>query len=223
VTSPTMRIPRPGPGNGWRPTISSGQAELGADGAHLVLEQGAQRLDELELQVLRQPAHVVVALDVGCVPVAAAGFDDVRVQGALHEELDLFAVRCGVGDDRALGLSKARMNSRPMILRLVSGSLTPASAVWNAPARRPRRGSRRWRHEVLLDLLGLAFAQQPVVDEDTGELVADCRCTRAAATAESTPPERPQMTRASPTCFRMRSTCSSRMLPVVQFGSSRRP
>ena len=28
VTSPTIRIDRPGPGNGWRHTMSCGQAEL---------------------------------------------------------------------------------------------------------------------------------------------------------------------------------------------------
>ncbi|CAM5739220.1 hypothetical protein SHIRM173S_12174 [Streptomyces hirsutus] len=42
--------------------------------------------------------------------------------------------------------------------------------------------------------------------------------TRAAATAESTPPERPQMARRSPTCSRMAATCSSMTLPVVQSG-----
>jgi hypothetical protein len=59
------------------------------------------------------------------------------------------------------------MNSRPMILRLVSGSLTPASVVDDDQSH-PRRG-----HEVLLDLLGLAGAQQPVVDEHAGQLVTD--------------------------------------------------
>ena len=61
-----------------------------------------------------------------------------------------------------------------MILRFSSGSMTPASAS------RKRfvgvddvqvdagRGD-----EVALDLLGLALAQQAVVDEDAGELVAD--------------------------------------------------
>ena len=35
------------------------------------------------------------------------------------------------------------------------------------------------------------------------------RCTSSAATEESTPPERPQMTLPSPTCSRMRAICSS--------------
>lgn len=42
--------------------------------------------------------------------------------------------------------------------------------------------------------------------------------TRAAATAESTPPDRPQIARLSPTCSRIAATCSSMTLPVVQSG-----
>ena len=52
-----------GPGNGWRQTIRSGSPELVADAAHLVLEEQPQRLDELHLHVLGQPADVVVRLD----------------------------------------------------------------------------------------------------------------------------------------------------------------
>ena len=63
TSPPTIRIARPGPGKGWRQTKRSGRPELGADGAHLVLEQLAQRLDQVEVEVLRQPADVVVGLD----------------------------------------------------------------------------------------------------------------------------------------------------------------
>ena len=45
------------------------------------------------------------------------------------------------------------------------------------------------------------------------------RCTRAAATAESTPPESPQIAAPSPTWARIRETCSSMTLPVVQLGA----
>ena len=65
VTSPTIRIARPGPGNGWRANDFLGQPELAPDRADLVLEQRPQRLDEFELQVVGQTADVVVALDVG--------------------------------------------------------------------------------------------------------------------------------------------------------------
>ena len=42
--------------------------------------------------------------------------------------------------------------------------------------------------------------------------------TISAATALSTPPDRPQIARASPTCSRMRSTCSSMRCVAVQVG-----
>ena len=83
------------------------QAELGADGADLVLEQRAQRLDERELQVVGEAAHVVVALDVGGAG-AATGLDDVGVERALDQELDGLTVRAGVGDDLARGLPRRR-------------------------------------------------------------------------------------------------------------------
>ena len=66
------------------------------------------------------------------------------------------------------------MNSSPMILRLRSGSSTPAS--------RSRKRSvgvdvdqrdAEALAEGLDDLLGLVLAHQAVVDEDAGELVAD--------------------------------------------------
>ena len=44
-------------------------------------------------------------------------------------------------------------------------------------------------------------------------------CTSAAATAESTPPDSPQMTCLSPTCARIAATWSSMMLVGVQVGS----
>ncbi len=64
-----------------------GDAELAADVAYLVLEQGAQRLDQAELEVVGKSADVVVALDVGRA-LAAAGLDDIGIERALHEELD---------------------------------------------------------------------------------------------------------------------------------------
>src|SRR6185369_13018795 len=61
------------------------QAELGADGADLVLEERAQRFDELELEVLGEAADVVVGLDRRRAG-AAAGLDHVGVERPLDEE-----------------------------------------------------------------------------------------------------------------------------------------
>ena len=174
VTSPMIRMPRPGPGNGLAPDDLGRQAELLADQADLVLEQRAQRLDQLELEVVGQAADVVVGLDVGGAG-AAAGLDDVGVERALDQERRP-ARRCAAASPTisASAASKTRMNSRPMILRFSSGSLTPASASRNRfggvdhVQRDAGRGD-----EVALDLLGLALAQQPVVDEHAGQPVAD--------------------------------------------------
>jgi hypothetical protein len=44
------------------------------------------------------------------------------------------------------------------------------------------------------------------------------RCTSAAATAESTPPDNAQMTRSSPTMARIAATCSSMIEAIVHVG-----
>ena len=70
--------------------------------------------------------------------------------------------------------SKVRMNSVPMILRLASGSTTPASLVRNfSDASTVTETDAGGGHVVALHLLALTLAQQPVVDEDARELVAD--------------------------------------------------
>ena len=62
-------------------------AEKPTHRAHLVLEEVAERLDELELEVGRQPADVVVALDgLRWAAGRAGALDDVGVDRALREE-----------------------------------------------------------------------------------------------------------------------------------------
>ena len=74
----------------------------------------------------------------------------------------------------ACAFSNVRMNSRPMILRLVSGSLTPASAVEELLLGVDRHEPHARRRDIVLfDLSALVFAQQTVVDEHADELVAD--------------------------------------------------
>ena len=118
-----MRTARPGPGNGWRKTISLRQAQFQAEQAHFVLEQAFQRLDQLKLHVLGQAADVVMALDHRRrIAGDGHGFDHVGIERALREKLRL-ARRAW---SRA---SKTSMNVLPMILRLRSGighALEPA-------------------------------------------------------------------------------------------------
>ncbi len=77
-----------GAGERLPPDHSLGEPELGADTAHLVLEEQAQRLDELHLHVLGQPADVVVRLDDGRV-LAPARLDHVGIERPLDEVPDL--------------------------------------------------------------------------------------------------------------------------------------
>jgi hypothetical protein len=76
------------------------QAQRHAEFAHLVLEQVAQRLQQLQAQRLGQAADVVVALDRGgLLGLGAAALDHVGVDRALRQPLGVrrsfFAPRPG--------------------------------------------------------------------------------------------------------------------------------
>src|SRR5213082_1703209 len=143
------------------------QPELGAEPAHLVLEQLAQRLDELETHPLGEPAHVVVRLDdLRLAGAGAGGLDDVGIDRALGEELDAFeTLRLlvedldeGPADHLALGLGVG-------------------DAGEGAEKARLRVDADDLRAEVLREdahhRLGFAEAQQAVVDEYADQLLAD--------------------------------------------------
>ncbi len=155
----------PGPGKGWRQTRRSGQAEFGADRADLVLEQRSQRLDQRELEVLGQTADVVVGLDRRRAG-PAAGLDHVRVEGPLHEETDVVElVRLLLEHADELGADQ---------LALAFGIADPGELGQEALL--GVHGDER-HLEVIAegqdDLLALVLAHQTVVDEHTGQLVAD--------------------------------------------------
>ncbi len=108
------------------------------------------------------------------------------------------------------------MNSRPMILRFSSGSVTPASASRNCSA----ASTTLSRTPVAATKSRSTCSASPARSSpwSTNTQVSwspIARCTSAAATAESTPPDSPQMTRLPPTCARIASTCSSMMLASV--------
>ena len=61
------------------------QAEGAAYAAHLILEEEAERLHNLEVHLLWKSAHVVVALDGGRRALDRAGLDHVRVDCTLSQ------------------------------------------------------------------------------------------------------------------------------------------
>ena len=110
------------------------------------------------------------------------------------------------------------MNSRPMILRFSSGSTIPSSdprnwSLASTTSRVSKTASKSRRT--------CSVSPRRIIPWSTYTQVSRspmARCTMAAATAESTPPERAQIARPSPIWARMASTCSSTMLSIVQVG-----
>ena len=178
-----------------------GQAELLADRAHFVLEQVAQRLDELEVHVVGEAADVVVRLDVRV--VAAARLDDVGIQRALHEEARVAEIARGffehadeqLADDLALalGIDDVVERAEEPVGRLHVHEVDRELARGTSP--RPAR-LRRSR-------------SRPVSTNTHVSWSPIALCTSAAATAESTPPDSPQITRSLPTCARISATACS--------------
>ena len=137
-----------------------GQAELQAQRADFVLEQVAQRLDQLEAQVRGQAADVVVQLDRGGRAVGA--------RRRFRSRRDRACPGPGSGRLRSWPPRRLKhsMKAWPMRRRFSCGSVTPASAV-----------------EKLV--LGLDDVQVGV--EVVGELLDDRRLLRPCAAGRCRP------------------------------------
>ena len=145
-----------------------GKTQLAANIAHFVLEQLAQRLDQLEFHPGLEPAHVVVRLDRHRRSTARReGLDHVRIKGPLHQEVDVVTHLRGcvlehvderVADDRPLllGFFDTRQRIEEALLGVDGDQLDS-----------------QMRAKGSLYLLALVQTQQPRVDENAGELVAD--------------------------------------------------
>ena len=208
-----IRTPSPGPGNGWRHTISSGRPSSVPSRRTSSLNRLAQRLDQLQRHVLGQPADVVVALDHRRRAVAAAALDDVRVERALHEEL-------GVGEPAGVLLEDADEQLADRLALLLG--VGDARRAARRSARRRRRGSARCP-------CCAGTSRRPGRSRPCASARCRRRCTSAggrsprwtsaAATAESTPPDRRADHPAVADLRRgSRSTCSSMIDAIVHVG-----
>src|SRR5699024_6890464 len=148
------------------------QTKLAAHGTDFVFKQQAQRFNQFEFNIIRQATNIVVGLDVRSA-ITAAGFNHVRVQSTLDQEIHggsfwrFFQSLChsafkGPNKLRTNGLTLGLWVGDTGKLRQESLSLMRGDQL---------RASRR--HEVLFNLLTLDSAQQAVVDEYTGQPVAD--------------------------------------------------
>jgi hypothetical protein len=178
------------------------QLQLAAQLTDLVLEEHPQRLDDLlEIHIVRQAAHVVVALDGG--GVAEAGFDHVGVDGALGQIVDL-ADLLGLlledadellADDLALALRlgdagelvERKRSSALTRMKLMSHLLKAFSTSSPSSLR-----MRPWSTNTQVSWLPMASAMS------------------AAATEESTPPDKASSTLPEPTFERIEAIAVSR-------------
>ena len=161
-----IRIARPGPGNGCRQTIRSGIPSSSPTRRTSSLKSSRSGSTSSISHVGRQTADVVVALDRLRDAVGAAGLDHVGVQRPLDEPADvaepprlLLEHADELLADPApllLGLGDARQPCEEALLRL---------HVDERDAEVPAEG--------LDDLRGLVLAEEAVVDEHAGQLIAD--------------------------------------------------
>ena len=102
------------------------------------------------------------------------------------------------------------MNSAPIALRLASGSLSPLSRVRNrSSASTATSGTLKWSRKAEMTCSPSFLRISPWSTNTHVSWSPTARWTSSAATDESTPPERPQMTLPSPTWARIAAICSS--------------
>ncbi|MDB4880751.1 MAG: hypothetical protein JWL60_2197 [Gemmatimonadetes bacterium] len=203
---------RPGPGKGWRPTISSGRPS------------SRPTLRTSSLNSSRSGS-----MSANCIP----GFSpptlwcvlivtDAPPVGELLSITSGYRVPCtrnfACVPAVAVASSNTSMKVWPIARRFASGSSMPARAARKradastVTSRMPRCAA------IVRSTCSRSWSRRSPVSTNTQVSWSPiARCTNAAATELSTPPESPQITCAPPTCARIRATWSSMNAPGVQF------
>ena len=161
-----IRIERPGPGNGWRQTIGSGSPSSSPTRRTSSLKSERSGSTSSIVMSAGQPADVVVRLDLRGDALGAAGLDHVRVERALDEEARLAQLLGLLFED-----ADELLADDPALLLRLGHALEPreeAVGRVDVDERDVEVALERLDH-----LRGLVLAQQAVVDEDAGQLVAD--------------------------------------------------
>ena len=143
------------------------QSELEPELAHFVLEQLAQRLQELEVQRLGQPSDVVMRLDgVRLLGLGTRGLDDVRIDRSLREPLHV----AQLGGFALEHFDEQAPDDLPLLLGIGDAGKRRQEFVARIDVIHAHAEILRKR---MHDLLRLVQAQEAVIDEDAGETIAD--------------------------------------------------
>lgn len=162
-----------------------------------------------------------MALDSGrlAARLASAGLDDVGVDSALSQVLDRLAVGLELLRHGEELFPELRTDDTALLLGLGHAGQKLGVAVLGMNV---DKVDVKLLGEDLLHLLGLALAQQAVVDEHAGHLLAHARAPSAATTEESTPPDRARITRSLPTFSRNSASWSRPGCPCSSWAPGRR-
>ena len=213
-TAPRTRIARPGPGNGWRPTISSGSPSSRPTCRTSSLNSSRSGSISANRMSSFNPPTLWCVLMVADGPLTDS---DSITSG--------YSVPCtrnfASPPMRSDASSKTSMKVLPMIFRFFSGSSTPCSrSRKSADASTTSSRIPMCARKVRSTASRSPCRSSPVSTKMQVSWSPMARWTSDAATDESTPPERPQMTRSRrpPARGSSRSPCSMND-PAVQVGS----
>ena len=164
---------KPRPGERLPPDHLLRQPQLSANSTHLILEQGAQRLNKLKTKVFRQAAHIVVALDISRT-VAASGLHNIGVQRPLNKELHFPAFAAGLRNNITRSLLKSTDKFLADDLTLTFRLAHPFKRVKEILGSIYSNQFYPCRlNEVMPDLFNLTFAEETVIYEHACQPVAD--------------------------------------------------
>ena len=140
-----------------------GHTQLAAHTAHLVLEQPLQRLAELQMHLLGQSTHIVVALDDLAGNIET--LDTVGIDGSLSQPLGAFYL-LGLGIE---DLDEITAYNLALLLGIGHAGKDGKELVAGVDAHHVETETL-----VVVHHIGeLVLAQHAVVYEDTGEVVTD--------------------------------------------------
>ena len=142
------------------------EAKLFANLADFILEQKTQRLNKLELHMLRKPTHIVVALNQVAL-LGSARLNDIGVKGALCEVLSAIDGRCDLIKD----LDELLANRLTLELWIRNTLEAVEETLFLI---RVDKVNVQVLTKVTLDLRTFIHAEKSGIDKDTGQLCADC-------------------------------------------------
>src|SRR5829696_6935446 len=124
-----------------------------------------------------------MALDVGSA-LASAGFDHVRVEGALHQELNIAGFAHHLTSGGLEGANELPPDDLALCLGIGHAGQGGEELVRGVDYLEVDAGR---RYVIPFHLLGLTLAEQAMIDEDAGQLVTHCSLNQGSSYSRVNP------------------------------------